>query len=147
MKKCKPSTTFSQFYLAKGNLPGLDRLGKSSGGRFHVLSSEEVMRYLTFDIQPNNLVVLGPLILRPGLIGVPIGGFLGTQLTELWCMWREGENLFRSKASSLPCRSKAVGGVGGSLLRRGTPGVVTISWSWVQVRILICLLEEGKLRS
>ena len=53
-----------------------------------------------------NLVVLGPLSLRQGLKGVPVGGFLSAQLAELWCMWREWVNMFGDKAATLPHRWK-----------------------------------------
>ena len=35
------------------------------------------------------LVVLGQLIRRQGVRGVPIGGFISAQLAEIWAAWRE----------------------------------------------------------
>ena len=77
------------FCISKDGLRKSDRLGKGTFERFLNVSSDEVWRYVDFDFSFNNLFVLGPLVLRQGLKGVPIGGFLSAQLAELWCLWQE----------------------------------------------------------
>ena len=48
-----------------------------------------VTRFVRFDTYDNVLFVAGPVILRQGLRGVPIGGFISAQLAEIWAIWRE----------------------------------------------------------
>ena len=45
--------------------------------------------YVEFELFNNGFFTVGPLVLLHGTTGIPMGGFLGAQLTELWCIWRE----------------------------------------------------------
>ena len=72
----------------------LDRLGSAASKDFYIVSSDQVLRYVKFDIEDCNLFTLGNLILKQGVKGVPIGGFLSAQLAELWAIWREEMTLF-----------------------------------------------------
>ena len=42
----------------------------------------------------SNLITLGQLIIKQGVKGLPIGGFLSAQLAESWATWREVTYLF-----------------------------------------------------
>ena len=57
----------------------LDRVGRSTETSFHQVSvsAEQVQRFVGFDGEDNVLFVLGRLILRQGLRGVPIWVFMG----------------------------------------------------------------------
>ena len=77
------------FSIAKGGLRQRDWIGNSSSKDFNTISPTEVSRYVTFDTKVCNLLTLGPLILKQGLKGAPIGGFLSAQLAEIWATWRE----------------------------------------------------------
>jgi len=81
------------FSLCKGGLKHLDWLGASSSKDFDVLNLQEVLDYVTFNIQNCTLLTLGPLILQQGRKRVPIGGYLSAQLAEIWAMWREDSTL------------------------------------------------------
>ena len=86
------------FSLAEGNMRQIDWLGASSSKSFTVLCSTKVLLlliepFVKFDVTECNLLVLGNLILKQGRKGVPIEGFLSTQLAELWALWREYANL------------------------------------------------------
>ena len=82
------------FSIAKNGLNFLDRLGRATTRDFSILTAEEVVAFVNFDIFECDLLVLGPLILRQGLKGIPIGGFLSAQLAEIWSIWREVANLY-----------------------------------------------------
>ena len=58
------------------------------------MSADEVLRYSDFELFYNTLFVLGPLVMCKGEKGVPIGGFLSAQMSEMWCLWREALYLF-----------------------------------------------------
>ena len=82
------------FAVAKGGLKELDHLGRSTSKDFHNLSADEVLRYTDFELFYNTLFVLGPLVMCQGGKGVPIGGFLSAQISEIWCLWRAALYLF-----------------------------------------------------
>ena len=82
------------FSIAKGGQRHLDRIGKASSSDFTTMSFEEVRRYVLFDTEFCNLFTIGELIVRQGLKGVPIGGYLSAQLAEIWATWREATFLF-----------------------------------------------------
>ena len=74
------------FSIAKGGLRERDRLGRASSKDYDIFEDEEVTRYVTYDVRSCNLFTLGPLVLRQGAKGVPIGGYLSAQLAEIWAM-------------------------------------------------------------
>ena len=67
----------------------LDHLGFALSNAFLNVQQDMVRCFVLFDTCDNLLFVAGPLILRQGLRGVPIGGFISTQLAEIWSIWRE----------------------------------------------------------
>ena len=75
--------------IHKGGLRELDRVGVGSADNFVSTSEKAITEYVDFDVRDNNLFRVGPLILEQGLRGVPIGGFLSAQLSEIWAIWRE----------------------------------------------------------
>ena len=77
------------FSLAKGGLNELDRVGTASSNHFVVVTGRQVKTYVEFELFDNCFFTMGPLIMLQGTTGIPIGGFLSAQLTELWCIWRE----------------------------------------------------------
>ena len=77
------------FSLAKGGLNELDRVGTTSSDHFVVITGQQVKTYVEFELFDNCFFTMGPLIMLQGTAGIPIGGFLSAQLTELWCIWRE----------------------------------------------------------
>ena len=72
----------------------LDRIGKSSGSQFILVSEASVSRFVEFDTKQNNLFTIGGIILAQGAKGVPIGGFISAQLAEIWAVWKEHEEFF-----------------------------------------------------
>ena len=93
VKPCANSGSLS-FAIAKGQLKHLDRIGTGSSDQFYNISSAAVLRYVQFELFENELFVLGPVILSQGDKGVPIGGFLSAQISELWALWREAQYAF-----------------------------------------------------
>ena len=75
--------------LAKGGLNELDRLGAASSNHFLVLTRRQVKTYVKFELFDKCFFTMGLLFFLQGTTGIPIGGFLSAQLTELWCIWRE----------------------------------------------------------
>ena len=68
------------FSIAKGNLKSLDRMGKAAARHFRVVSSAELLSFVEWDMNQNNLFTLWGIVLRQQVKGVPIGGFLSAQL-------------------------------------------------------------------
>ena len=82
------------FAIAKGGLKTLDRIGQASSDGYFLFSEAELLRFVDFDIYNNNVFTMGPIILKQGANGVPIGGFVLAQLAELWAMWRDAHLVF-----------------------------------------------------
>ena len=85
-RKRRAQTFFS---LSKDGEKSFDHIGKSTDNMFLVTTVEMLRRFVTFDIQENNLFLLSQVVLQQGTSGVPIGGFLSAQLAELWRLWKE----------------------------------------------------------
>ena len=77
------------FSLAKGGLNELDRVGTASSDHFVVITGRQEKTYVEFELFDDCFFTMGPLIMSQGTTGIPIGGFVSAQLTELWCIWRE----------------------------------------------------------
>ena len=75
--------------IHRGGLKEPDRKGTGSSSNFRSINEAEIKDYVAFDTKSNNLFHVGPTTLRQGLKGVPIGGFLSAQLSEIWAIWRE----------------------------------------------------------
>ena len=84
-KRCSTSLTFAVSNADEH----LDHIGSAASNAFLNLTQDMVTRFLRFDTYDNVLFVAGPVILRQGLRGVPIGGFISAQLAEIWAIWRE----------------------------------------------------------
>jgi hypothetical protein len=82
------------FSLHKSGEKTLDRLGTASSDDFRVLTRAELVDFVTWDLNCNTGLTLGPLLLRQGDRGVPIGGHLSAQLAELWALARELRLIF-----------------------------------------------------
>ena len=67
----------------------LDRIGKSSAPGFVVIDEGVIERFVDFDLTDNVLFTAGSVVLMQGGKGVPTGGFISAQASELWAMWRE----------------------------------------------------------
>ena len=72
------------FSLHKSGEKTLDQLGTASSDDFRVLTRAELVDFVTGDLNCNTGLTLGPLLLRQGDRGVPIGGHL---LQSCW-PWR-----------------------------------------------------------
>ena len=88
----KQRTSSLNFAVSKAD-KHLDHLGCASSNAFLNVQQDQVRRFVLFDTYDNVLFVAGPLILRQGLRGVPIGGFISAQLAEIWAIWREVQAL------------------------------------------------------
>ena len=62
---------------------------KSASEDFFSFESKVVLKYVKWDLYKNTLFCIGPLVMAQGKRGVPIGGFISAQCTELWCMYKE----------------------------------------------------------
>ena len=82
------------FSLHKSGEKTLDRLGTASSDGFRVLTRAELVDFVTWDLNCNTGLTLGPLLLRQGDRGVPIGGHLSAQVAELWALARELRLIF-----------------------------------------------------
>ena len=89
------------FSIAKGLEKDLDRFGRNSATSFVTLSEEEVQRFVQFDMAENVFLAVGPILLSHGAKGIPIGGFLSTQIAEIWACWREFTSLFGEHVSQV----------------------------------------------
>ena len=95
------STQSLTFAFAKGHLKHLDRIGTWSSDQFYNISCDAVLRYVQLELFENELFVLCPLILSQGDKGVPIGGFLSAQISELWELWREVQYVFGDQQAAV----------------------------------------------
>ena len=66
--------------LHRRGVKKLDRSGQGSSSDYVLISAEEVMRYVLFNIEDDTRLVFSSLILRQGGKGVPIGGAHGGRL-------------------------------------------------------------------
>ena len=89
------------FALHKSGEKALDRLGTASSADFRVISRQELLDFVSWDLHHNTGLVLGPLLLKQGDRGVPIGGHLSAQLAELWALARELKYIFGEHRSGL----------------------------------------------
>ena len=72
--------------IAKRGLKSLDRVSKTSGKDFRLVTLEEVIDFVQWDINFNNLFVIWGTVLRHQDKGVPIGGYLSAQLMNFCLM-------------------------------------------------------------
>ena len=63
--------------------------GLYTSEEFRILSEDEVLRFVRWDMLENTMVVLGVVVLVQGKRGVPIGGHLAGHTAELWAMFEE----------------------------------------------------------
>ena len=77
------------FALHKGGDKTLDRIGGSTSEEFRILTEEEVLKFVRWDLFENTLVVCGLVVLSQGKQGVPIGGHLAAHIAEFWAMYSE----------------------------------------------------------
>ena len=84
----KRRSTSLTFAVSKAD-KHLDHIGSAASNAFLNVTQDLVTRFVRFDTYDNVLFVAGPVILRQGLRGVPIGGFISAQLAEIWAIWRE----------------------------------------------------------
>ena len=84
----------SMFAVCKRGLKHLDWVGTRSSS-LSCISGAEVLCYIAFGLFDDGLFCCGPFVLPQGDKGVPIGGFLSAQLSELWALWREWRFVFR----------------------------------------------------
>ena len=91
------------FSIAKGGLSRRDRIGKASASDYVIIHSDQVRKYVEFDLHHCNLFALGPLVFKQGSKGVPIGGYLSAQLSKLWAIWREATFLLGPERQTTEC--------------------------------------------
>ena len=77
------------FALHKGGDKSLDRIGSSTSEEFRILTEEELLYFVSWDLFQNTLMVCGPVLLSQGKQGVPIGGQLAAHIAEFWAMYSE----------------------------------------------------------
>ena len=77
------------FALHKEGDKNLDRFGGSTSQEFRILSEDEVLRFVRWDMFENTMVVCGLVVLMQGKRGVPIGGHLTGHTAELRAMFEE----------------------------------------------------------
>ena len=82
------------FSISKSGDKSLDRVGKAAGKDFRMITAEQIIRFLQFNMKGNTLLVAGRVLLQQGQRGVPIGEFLSAQLAEIWAAWKEFSKLF-----------------------------------------------------
>ena len=70
------------FALHKGGNKTLHRIGGSTSEEFRILTEEEILKFVHWDLFENTQVVCGPVILTQGKQGVPIGGHLAAHIAE-----------------------------------------------------------------
>ena len=58
----------------------LDRIGGSTSEEFRILTEEEVLKFVRWDLFENTLLVCGVVVLSQGKQGVPIGGHLAAHI-------------------------------------------------------------------
>ena len=75
--------------IHRGGITELDRKGTGASSTFRSVNEDEIKQYVSFDTKSINLFHVGPIILKQGLKGVPIGSFLSAQLSEIWAIWRD----------------------------------------------------------
>ena len=89
-KKTAPPATHDEppdveallFSISKSGDKSLDKVGKSPGHAFRLIT-EQIIRFLHFNMRGNTLLVSGRILLQQGQRGVPIGEFLSAQLAEI----------------------------------------------------------------
>ena len=89
------------FSLHKSGEKTLDRLGTTSSDDVRVLTRAELVELVTWDLNCNTGLTLGPLLLPQEDRGVPISGHLSAQLAELWALARELRLIFCDNRAEL----------------------------------------------
>ena len=77
------------FALHKGGDKTPDRIGGSTSEEVRILTKEEVLKFVRWDLFENTLVVCGLVVLSQGKQGMPIGGHLAAHIAEFWAMYSE----------------------------------------------------------
>ena len=77
------------FSIAKGGCKALDRVGESTTRNYRVLTLEDLVMFVDWDLNQNTLFEVWGVALRQAKRGVPIGGFLSAQLMCLWALVQE----------------------------------------------------------
>ena len=90
------------FALQKGDDKTLDRIGGSTSEEFWILTEEEVLKFVRWDLLENTLVVCGMVVLLQGKQGLPIGGHLAAHIAESWAMY--SEHMTFSAESEVRCQ-------------------------------------------
>ena len=77
------------FSIAKGGCKPLDRLGDRTMRNYRVLTLEDFVMFVDWDLNQNTLFEVWGVVLHQAKRGVPIGGFLSAQLMCLWALVQE----------------------------------------------------------
>ena len=108
----KPYVAEGSWEIPRGSIRGGGQLG--GGGvvklwiglvcpvrMIRVLSKEEIVQFVQWDVHCNTALIVGDLILLQGDTCVPIGGHISAQLAELWALARELQFVFTEERSTL----------------------------------------------
>ena len=77
------------FSIASANDRHRDRLGKSAGSDFTVMSFEQIHKYVVWELYHNTYFCVDQILMRQGERGVPMGAFLSAQLMVLSAIAKE----------------------------------------------------------
>ena len=97
------------FALHKGGDKMLDMMGGSTSEGFRILTEEQILKFVRWDLFENTLVVCGLVVLSQGKQGVPIGGHLAAHVAEFWAMYSEHMTFSAESEVRCQCQEACIG--------------------------------------